>query len=145
MDDGQLLALLRDAKAIAVVGLSDKPERPSYGVAEYLEEAGYEIVPVNPMIVRWKDKKSYASLSALPSEIKIDIVDIFRKSEEVPPIAKEAMSLAAMPKIVWLQEGVESEEAGKIVEGRAARAGAAVFFVQNKCLKKEHSRLMGIV
>ncbi len=141
MEDGILKNILRDAKTIAIVGLSDKPDRPSYVVAAYLEEAGYEVVPINPMITRWKDKMSYASLSALPSEVMIDIVDIFRKNEDVPAIVRDAVSLSDLPKIIWLQEGVESDDAGKIVENAAMQKGKPVFFVQNKCLKKEHIRI----
>lgn len=141
VEDGILKVILRDAKTIAIVGLSDKPERPSYGVATYLEEAGYEIIPINPTIKRWKDKMSYASLASLPSEVMIDIVDIFRKSEEAPHAVSEAVSLSDLPKLIWLQEGVESEEAKKIAEEAATRKGKPVFFVQGKCLKKEHERL----
>lgn len=143
MEDIQLVAILRDAKTIAVVGLSDKPERPSFGVAEYLLEAGYEIIPVNPMISEWKGRKSYPSLAAIPDEIAVDIVDIFRKSEEVPPVVRGALARNPPPKLIWLQEGVESEEGKGLADEASARGGKTVFFSQNKCLKKEHERVAG--
>jgi len=141
MEDALLLSILRDAKTIAVVGLSDKQDRPSFGVAEYLLDAGYDIIPVNPMITGWNGRKSYSSLAAIPDEIVIDIVDVFRKSEDAPPVVRGALARSPPPKIVWLQEGVESDEGKAIVDEFSARGGRTVFFSQNKCLKKELARL----
>jgi hypothetical protein len=125
--------MVREARTIAVVGLSDKPERPSYEVASYLLEAGYRIIPVNPNIAEWKGLKSYGSLSEIPKSEKIDIVDIFRKSEDVPPVVDEAIAIGA--KAVWMQLGIVNEEAA----GRAEAAGLEV--VMDRCLKIEHGKL----
>lgn len=144
MEDGVLRAILRDAKTIAIVGLSDKPERPSFSVGAYLVDCGYDVVPINPMIEKWAGRKSYPSLSALPPDMKIDIVDVFRKSEDAGAVAREAVALPHMPKIVWLQEGVRSEEAEKVVEDAGVASGKAVFFIQDRCIMKEHTRLQGI-
>jgi uncharacterized protein len=131
MDDA--LLILKQAKVIAVVGLSDKPERPSYDVASYLMQHGYEIVPVNPNIREWKGIKAYPSLSAIPKDVKVDVVDIFRRSEEVGPVVDEAISIKA--KAVWMQLGVMDEKAAS----RARAAGLKV--VMDKCMKIEHTRL----
>ena len=126
----EIRTLLNSAKTIAVVGLSDKQERPSYGVAEYLLAHGYKIIPVNPMIKEWKGLASYPNLSAIPKTERIDIVDIFRKSEDVGPIVDEAILVGA--KAVWMQLGVINEEAA----AKAKSAGLAV--VMDKCIKIEH-------
>ncbi len=123
--------ILTTAKTVAVVGLSDKPERPSYGVAAYLQEQGYRIIPVNPHVTAVLGEKAYASLRDVP--VAVDVVDIFRKPEEVPSIVEDAIALGA--KAVWMQEGVVNEEAAQ----KARDAGLAV--VMDRCLKKEHFRL----
>ena len=125
--------LLTGAKTIAVVGLSDKPDRDSYIVARYLMAHGYEIIPVNPAIEEVLGRKAYKSLAEVPG--RIDIVDIFRRSEAVPPIVDEAIRLKAGA--VWLQLGVVHEEAAR----KARDAGLQV--VQAKCIKIEHARLLG--
>lgn len=125
--------ILKSSKVIAVVGLSDKPDRPSFDVATYLAKHGYTIIPVNPMIKEWKGIKSYSSLLEIPKEIKIDIVDIFRKSEDVPPIIDEAIKIGA--KTVWMQLGIINQEAAK----KAESVGLNV--VTDKCIKIEHSML----
>lgn len=125
--------ILRKSKRIAVVGLSDKPERPSYDVASYLAAHGYVIIPVNPMISEWKGIKAYASLSDIPRDERVDVVDIFRKSEDVPPIVEEAIKIGA--KAVWMQLGIANEAAAE----RAREAGLSV--VMDKCMKIEHARL----
>jgi predicted CoA-binding protein len=105
---------LRNSKTIAVVGLSDNPERASFGVARYLQAQGYRIIPVNPMISEVLGEKSYPDLKSVPEAI--DMVDIFRRSELVPPVVDEAIEVGA--KYVWMQDGVIHPEA-------AAKAEAA--------------------
>jgi uncharacterized protein len=124
----QITNLLNQAKTIAVVGLSDSPMRPSHGVAAYLQSAGYHIIPVNPTIRESLGEKAYSSLSEVPE--KIDIVDIFRRSEQVGPIVDEAIKLGV--KSIWMQEGVFNDEAAE----RARKAG--IFVVQDLCILKEH-------
>jgi len=123
--------ILESSRTIAVAGLSDKPERDSYQVADYLLEHGYKIIPVNPMISEWKGIKAYGSLKDI--EEKIDIVDIFRRSEFVLQIVDEAIEIGA--KTVWMQLGVINEEAAE----KARKAGLNV--VMDKCIKIEHSKL----
>jgi predicted CoA-binding protein len=124
--------LLRTARTIAVVGLSSKKWRASYGVAEFLQSSGYRIIPVNPKEKEVLGEKSYARLEDVPE--KPDIVDVFRRSEAVPEIVDSAIRLGA--KAVWMQEGVANEEA-------AARAQAAgLLVVQDTCILKMHHRLM---
>jgi predicted CoA-binding protein len=105
---------LRNSRTIAVVGLSDNPERASYGVARYLQEQGYRIIPVNPMVSEVLGEKSYPNLKSVPEPI--DMVDIFRRSELVPPVVDEAIEVGA--RYIWMQDGVIHREA-------AARAEAA--------------------
>ena len=128
-----LKKILTENKTIAVVGLSPKDSRPSYGVSLYMQNAGYKIVPVRPGIDNILGEKAYPSLSDIP--FPVDIVDVFRKSEAVPPIAREAVNIGA--KVLWLQEGVSNEEAEK----EAADAGLAV--VSNRCILKVHRALIG--
>ncbi len=125
--------ILRESRTVAVVGLSDKPERPSYGVAGYLAAHGYTIIPVNPMIKEWNGIKAYPSLSDIP--IKVDVVDIFRRSEDVPPVVDEAIKIGA--KAVWMQLGIVNEEAAE----KARKAGLSV--VMDRCMKIEHAKLKG--
>ena len=123
--------LLATAKTIAVVGLSSKPYRASFGVAEYLQESGYRIIPVNPNVSEVLGEKCYARLEDVPE--KIDIVDIFRRSEFVPEIVDAAIHAGA--RAVWMQEGVENETSAE----RARKAG--LFVVMNRCIAKEiHKR-----
>jgi len=122
--------LLRSSHVIAVVGLSSKKFRPSYGVAEYMQREGYRIIPVNPHETEVLGEKSYARLEDIPD--RLDIVDIFRRSEFVGPIVESAIRLGA--KAVWMQEGVEDEEAAQ----KARDAG--LFVVMDRCILKEHSR-----
>lgn len=118
-------------KNIAVVGISDNPERPSYDVASFLEKHGYNIIPVNPTLTEWKGKKCYPDLKSIP--VKVDVVDIFRRPEAVPPIVDEAIVIK--PKAVWMQLGIVNEEA-------AAKARAAgIEVVMDKCMKIEYNRL----
>ena len=123
--------ILKQSRTIAVVGLSSKRFRPSYGVAEYMQRAGYRIVPVNPEEREVLGEKCYADLDSVPEAI--DIVDIFRRSEFVPEIVEAAIRKGA--KAVWMQEGVIHEEAAR----RAAEAGLDV--VMDRCILKDHRRL----
>jgi predicted CoA-binding protein len=123
--------ILHSARTIAVVGLSGKRFRPSYGVAEYLQRAGYRIIPVNPEETEVLGEKSYPDLDSIPEAV--DLVDIFRRSEFVPEIVEAAIRKGA--KVVWMQEGVIHEEAAR----RAEQAGLAV--VMDHCILKDHRRL----
>ena len=123
--------ILRESRVIAVVGLSSKPYRPSFGVSEYMQRAGYRIIPVNPQEPEVLGEKSYPTLDDIPGEI--DIVDIFRRSEFVPEIVEAAIRKGA--KAVWMQEDVVHEDAAR----RAHEAGLDV--VMDRCILKEHRRL----
>jgi predicted CoA-binding protein len=122
--------LLKKSKTIAVVGLSSSPLRPSYGVSAYLQGQGYRIIPVNPEIKGALGEKAYTSLSEVPE--KIDIVDVFRRSEFVPEVVDEAIKLKVPA--IWLQEGVIHEAAAQ----KARKAGLLV--VMDRCLLKEHRK-----
>jgi uncharacterized protein len=124
--------LLRNAKTIAVVGLSSRRTRPSYGVSEYMQSAGYRIIPVNPNESEVLGEKAYRSLDDVPEHI--DIVDIFRRSEMVPEVVDAAIRIGAHG--VWMQEGVIHEDAAK----RARAAGLEV--VMDRCILKEHRRML---
>lgn len=120
--------LLKTSRTIAVVGLSSKRHRPSYGVAEYLKSVGYRVIPVNPSETEVLGEKAYPRLEDIPDHV--DIVDIFRRSEFVPEIVESAIRIGARG--VWMQEGVIHAEAAE----RARRAGLVV--VMNACILKEH-------
>jgi hypothetical protein len=122
--------LLKRTKTIAVVGLSDSPLRPSYGVSAYMQSHGYKIIPVNPSIKGSLGEKAVASLAEV--EEKIDMVDVFRRSEYVPDLVDEAIRLKVPA--IWLQEDVIHEEAAE----KARKAG--IFVVMDKCVLKEHRR-----
>ncbi|MGB7553831.1 MAG: CoA-binding protein [Candidatus Korobacteraceae bacterium] len=124
----RITELLKSAKIIAVVGLTDTPIRPSYGVSHYMQSQGYRIIPVNPNITAWQGEKAYASLLDVPE--KIDIVDIFRRSDAVPEMVEQAIQVKAPA--IWMQEGVVHEEAAE----KARQAG--IFVVMDKCILKEH-------
>jgi predicted CoA-binding protein len=122
--------LLKRTKTIAVVGLSDSPLRPSYGVSAYMQSHGYKIIPVNPSIKGSLGEKAVASLAEI--EEKIDMVDVFRRSEYVPDLVDEAIRLKVPA--IWLQEDVIHEDAAE----KARKAG--IFVVMDKCILKEHRR-----
>ena len=124
--------LLRNSRTIAVVGLSNNSMRPAYGVSEYMQSQGYRIIPVNPGESEVLGEKAYASLEDVPEPI--DIVDVFRRSEFVPPIVESAVRVGA--KAVWMQEDVVHEEAAEV----ARKAG--LFVVMDRCILKEHRRLI---
>ena len=119
--------ILDEAKTVAVVGLSDRPDRPSHDVSRYLQERGYRIVPVNPNVRVVLGKVSYGSLAEIPGEV--DLVDVFRKPEFVPRIASEAIRIGA--KFFWMQEGIVNERA------REELAAAGIPVVMDRCVKKE--------
>jgi len=132
------LQLLQRYHLIAIVGISADPYRPSHFVAIYLQAAGYDIVLINPSYAgqRLLGKRVYASLTeAKEAGEEIEIVDVFRKAEDVPPVAEEAIAIGA--KVLWLQLGIRNDEAGR----KAQEAGLT--FVQNRCLKMEHARFFG--
>jgi predicted CoA-binding protein len=134
MDDKEIKDTLRNSTTIAVVGISPKEDRPSYIVASYLKSKGYRIIPVRPDGEKILEEKVYRSLSEIPEEIGVDVVDIFRRSEDVPPIVEEAIQREV--EVVWMQEGVIHKEAGE----KAQKAGLKV--VMDRCMKKEHQRLL---
>ncbi|HWL90044.1 MAG TPA: CoA-binding protein [Actinomycetota bacterium] len=108
----ELRSLLGEAHVIAVVGISSKPSRPSHEVASYLQEHGYRIVPVNPNETEVLGERAYASLLDIPREIHVDVVDVFRRPEHTPDVAREAVAIGA--RVLWLQEGIVNEEAARI-------------------------------
>jgi hypothetical protein len=122
--------ILERGKVLAVVGLSSKPHRPSYGVARYMQLAGYHIIPVNPNEEKVLGEKSYARLEDVP--VQVDVVNIFRRSEFVPAIVESAIAVGAWA--VWMQESVINEQAAE----RAREAGLQV--VIDRCLLKEHAK-----
>ncbi len=124
--------LLKTSHTIAVVGLSSKRFRPSYGVAEYMQRNGYRIIPVNPFEAVVLGERCYPDLESIPE--RVDIVDIFRRSEFVPEIVEAAIRIGA--RAVWMQEGVEHEEAAR----RARAAGLEV--VMDRCILKDHRRMV---
>ena len=125
--------ILESYRNVAIVGLSANPEKPSYTVGSYLKEQGYRIFPVNPREEEILGEKSYPDLTSIPEQI--EVVDIFRRSEDVLPIVREAVEIGA--RVVWMQEGVVNEEAADF----ARKAGLKV--VMDKCMRQEHIRLFG--
>jgi len=125
-----ILEILKKYKTIAVVGLSSNPARPSYEVAEYMQRVGYKLIPVNPNEKEVLGEKSYARLEDVPE--KIEIVDIFRRAEDVPPVVESAITVGA--KVVWMQLGIENAEAAE----RARAAGLIV--VEDACIFVEHRK-----
>lgn len=131
MED-QVLEMLKKAKTIAVVGLTDDTSRPSYGVSEYMQSRGYRIVPINPQVSEVLGQKAYPSLTDAAREEEIDIVDVFRRPDAVPGIVDEVLALG-LPAL-WLQETVVHEDAAE----KARKGGVVV--VMDKCILKEHRR-----
>ena len=129
-DAAGLRSILKDAHTIAVVGLSPRPERPSYGVTVYMQEHGYRIVPVNPNETEIVGEIAYPSLLDVPKDVHIDIVDVFRRPGFTPQIARDAVQVGA--KVLWLQEGIVSDEARQIAED----AGLAV--IMGVCIRIAH-------
>jgi predicted CoA-binding protein len=134
MKDEELKEILTHYKTVAVVGISPKEDRPSYRVASYLKSKGYRILLVRPNGDTILGEKVYPNLLEIPEEIRVDIVDVFRKSEDVPPVVDDAVQRGA--KVLWMQEGIINKEAAT----KAEKAGLKV--VMDRCIKKEHQRLL---
>lgn len=130
-NDHQLRNLLQNTRNIAVVGMSDKPDRPSHYVAQFMRERGYTIIPVNPQCTEIDGLKCYPSLRDIPDPV--DMVNVFRRPDDIPPIAQDAVAIGA--KSLWIQLGLVSAEAEAIAEA----AGLAV--VMDQCIKVEYARL----
>jgi uncharacterized protein len=133
--DRELRQLLGGARTIAVVGLSSKPWRPSFEVAEYLQQHGYRIVPINPNEAEVLGEHAYPTLLDLPDDLQVDVVDVFRRAEETPEVARQAVAIGAG--VLWLQEGIVNEEAARI----AAEAGLDV--IMGVCIRSTRQRVMG--
>ncbi len=131
----ELRSLLGEVLVVAVVGISSKPSRPSHEVASYLQEHGYQIVPVNPNETEVLGEKAYDSLLDIPRDLHVDVVDVFRRAEHTPEVARQAVAIGA--RVLWLQEGIVSEEAARI----AAEAGLEV--IMGVCIRHVRERLMG--
>ena len=132
LPDGEMEDLLKTARVIAIVGLSPDEGKASNSVARYLKEKGYRIIPVNPGQAEILGEKAYKSLLDIPE--KVDIVDIFMRAEKVMPVVEEALKLK--PRAIWLQLGIRNDDASRLVEQ------TDVAYVEDKCLKQEHSRLL---
>jgi predicted CoA-binding protein len=131
--DDELRSILGDARTIAVVGLSPRPERDSHSVAAFLQSKGYRIVPINPSETEVLGERAYPSLLDVPEDVAIDVVDVFRRAEFTPEIAREAAARAA--KVLWLQDEIVNDEARRIGED----AGMTV--VMGTCIRRETRRL----
>lgn len=119
--------ILKAAKTIAVVGLSDDPSRASYGVAEFLARRGYTIIPVNPRIKEWRGLKAYSYVSEIPEDTEIDIVDIFRRGPDTPDVVRDCLKRKNLPKCIWLQLGITSDESRRLTEE------AGLDYVEDRC------------
>lgn len=132
-NDQTMKAILQSAKTIASVGLSSNPEKESYWIASYLKEQGYHLIPVNPTADEILGEKAYPDLESIPEEI--DVVQVFRRSEDVLPVVDSAIKAGA--KVVWMQAGIVNEEAAQ----KAREAGLEV--VMDACMRMTHQRLIG--
>lgn len=132
-NDKEMKEILLSTKTIASVGLSSNPAKESYGIVAYLKRQGYRIIPVNPTADEIMGEKAYPDLSSLPD--KVDVVLVFRKPEDVPPVVDEAIKIGA--KVVWMQEGIVHEEAAQ----KARDVGLQV--VMDACMRATHQRLIG--
>jgi predicted CoA-binding protein len=130
----KIASILRSAKTIAVVGCSPNPARPSHGVTRYLMDQGFEIVPVNPGHRTILGKPCYPSLSDIPSEIRLDLIDVFRNSSQVAPLVEPAIASGAG--FFWMQEGVVDPESARRLE----EAGLGV--AMDRCILKDHARMI---
>ena len=133
--ESELRSLLGEVHVIAVVGVSSKPMRPSHEVAAYLQEQGYKIVPVNPNEVEVLGEPAYASLLDIPPDLHVDVVDVFRRPEHTPEVARHAVEIGA--RVLWLQEGIVNDQAARI----ASEGGLEV--IMGVCIMKVRERLMG--
>ncbi|WP_337873863.1 CoA-binding protein [Exiguobacterium sp.] len=134
MDDQRLKQLLSEAKTIAVVGVSDNPNKTANQIAEYLLRVGYTVIPVNPMLEEWNGRKAYPSVESIPG--RIDIVDVFRRSEFLAGVAEDAVRHGDVG-LVFNQLGLSSPEAEQIA------SDAGLDYIENRCLYVEHARLLG--
>lgn len=134
MNDLLLKQILQTTRTIASVGLSSNPEKESYQIVSYLKSQGYRILPVNPTAEKILDELAYADLLAIPDTEKVDVVQVFRRPEDVPPVVEQAIKIEA--KVVWMQVGVANAEAAETAQA----AGLQV--VMNRCMRAEHQRLM---
>ena len=134
MSDDEIKRILQNARTIAVVGLTNSPFRPSHGVSAYMQQQGYKIIPVNPNIAESLGEKSYRSLRDIPKDVKIDIVDVFRRPDAVPEIVDQVIELK-LP-VLWLQETVVHEPAAE----KARQAG--IYVVMDRCILKYHRRIL---
>ena len=132
-DDKMMKDILLSAKTIASFGLSSNPGKESYGIAQYLKGQGYRIIPVNPTAAEILGEKAYPDLESVPEPI--DVVQVFRRSEDVPPVVDSAIKVGA--KVIWMQEGIVNEEAAQ----KAREAGLQV--VMDACMRVTHRRLIG--
>jgi len=132
-NDKTMKDILLSTKTIASVGLSSNPAKESYGIVRYLKSQGYRVIPVNPTADEILAEKSYPDLESVPE--KIDVVQVFRKSEDVPPVVESAIKVGA--KVVWMQEGIVNEEAAQ----KAREAGLQV--IMDACMRATHQRLIG--
>jgi uncharacterized protein len=130
----ELRSLLGEARVIAVVGISSKEWRPSHDVASYLQDHGYRIVPINPNETEVLGEPAYPTLLDIPKDVRVDVVDVFRRAEHTPAVARDAVKIGA--RLLWLQEGIVSEEAARI----AQEGGLDV--IMGVCIKKARQRLM---
>lgn len=132
-DDVELRRILTTIKTVASVGVSSSQEKQSYGIFQYLVDHGYVMYAVNPGVSEIQGRKAYPDLASIPD--KIDVVQVFRKPEDVPPVVNQAIAIGA--KVVWMQEGVINEEAARTAEA----AGLEV--VMDRCMRATHRRLLG--
>ncbi len=132
-DEDKIPEILNSTRNIAVVGISEKAERDSYRVADYLKKQGYVIIPINPVLMEWNGIKAYPDLLTVPGNMKIDVVDIFRKPDAVIPVVKDA--LKRKPFAIWMQEGVVNNDAAEIARD------AGILVVMDRCMMKEHHKL----
>ena len=143
MNRDKIKEILATCKTIAVVGLSREPDKESYIVSAYMQNHGFRIIPVNPFADEVLGEKSYKSLTAIPAKLQksIDIVDIFRKADDVPPVVEQALKLRekhGKPCVVWMQLGIVNEKAAAV----ARNAGLTV--IMDKCIMQQHKRLFKV-
>ena len=132
-NDNEMRDILLSAKTVASFGLSSNQEKESYWIVKYLQEQGYKIIPVNPTATEILGEKAYPDLESIPG--KVDVVQVFRKSEDVPPVVDSAIKIGA--KVVWMQEGIVNEGAAQ----KAREAGLQV--VMDACMRATHRQLIG--
>jgi predicted CoA-binding protein len=133
--DAELRSILRGARTVVVIGLSSRPHRDSHRVAEYLQRKGYRIVPVNPNETEVLGERAFPSLDDVPADVRIDVVNVFRRAEDTPHVAEQAVRAGA--RVLWLQEGIVNEEARRIAED------AGVTVVMGICIRRTSKRFEG--